>query len=167
MAQSARIVVWGRREMSRGCVSRVLLAVFLASAVLTGEARAQTVCETCPPPPPPPPPPLVTTPAPFVPPSHKDNSRWYALGGILVPIIGLGIKLQFFPETGQPITGSGRSFPPRQLSNTQLPSLGGAGGGGGGGGVSGGPGGSRRWRWSCGAACGFQPTGCRCALCDR
>jgi Subtilase family len=141
MAQSARIVVWGRREMSRGCVSRVLLAVLFAAAVLAGEARAQ--CETCPPPPPPPPPPLVTTPAPFVPPSHKDNSRWYALGGILVPIIGLGIKLQFFPETGQPITSSGRSFPPRQLFNTQLPSLGGAGGGGGGGGgggVSGGPG---------------------------
>ena len=43
-----------------------------------------------------------------------------------MPIVGLGIKLQFLPEMAQSHTGPAAWFPPRQPFNTQLPSLGGA-----------------------------------------
>jgi hypothetical protein len=78
-------------------------------------------------------------------PNHRDNSRWYALGGILVPLIGLTIKLQFFPEDGAGSAPPQRTFPPRGPFEAQVPAgIGGAGGGGaggGGGGASGGAGG--------------------------
>jgi len=124
--------------MKRACLMRGLLAVAIAAAIGIGEVNA--ACERCPPPPPPP-----SNPAPFIPPSNRDNSVWYALGGAGAAVIGLGIKLQFFPETGPAIARSERTIAPRQPPNAQLFSLPGragtgGGGAGGGGSAGGGPG---------------------------
>jgi subtilisin family serine protease len=125
--------------MERGWLARGLLAVALATAISAGEVNA--ACdngENCPPPPPPHanPPPLTPPP-----PSPRNNSVLYALGAVAVPIIGLGITLQFLPQNAPATTTPQRTFPPRQPLNVQLPSLLGAGGGAGGGGGGGGAGG--------------------------
>ena len=161
----------GRRKMSRGWVFRVLLAVALASATGIGDGRSQVA-----PPPPPPPTPTptptpipiiaptiaITTPAPtdnlrlVMPssvPSHRDNSGWYALGGVVTTVvIGLVVKSIFNNSTVA--TSPQRTLPSRQTTTQfqgNLPSLqglrgasgaGGAGGGAGGGGGGAGGGGA-------------------------
>jgi hypothetical protein len=127
--------------MRRRWLTRVLLAVAIAAAIGVQGARAQD--NTPPPPPPLPPPPLI----PASPPSHRDNAKWFALGGVLVPIIGALITIQLFPENGAASPAPQRTFLPRQPLDAQLPgnlpSLPGRGGAGGGGGTggAGGPGG--------------------------
>ena len=148
----------GRRKMSRGWVFRVLLAVALASATGIGDGRSQVA-----PPPPPPPIPIIaptipiTTPAPtdnlrlVMPssvPSHRDNSGWYALGGVVTTVvIGLVVKSIFNNSTVA--TSPQRTLPSRQTTTQfqgNLPSLqglrGASGAGGAGGGAGGGGGGA-------------------------
>ena len=123
--------------MKRACLMRGLLAVAIAAVIGIGEVNA--ACERCPPPAPP------ANPPPFIPPSNHDNSVWYALGGAGAAVISLGIKLQFFPETGPAIARSERTIAPRQPLDAQLLSPPGrpgtAGGGGAAGGAAGGAGG--------------------------
>jgi hypothetical protein len=122
-------------------LTRVLLAVALLVAAGLHELRAQSSSYY----PPPPPPPLV----PATPPSQRDNSKWYALGGILFPLVALTIKLQFYPESdGSGAAGGARGLPSRGPVNAQLPGTpsfppggGGGVGGGLGGGIGGGTGG--------------------------
>ena len=109
--------------MKRACLMRGLLAVAVAAAIGIGEVNA--ACDRCQPSP------QTNSPPPFIPPSHRDNSVWYALGGVAAPIIGLAITLQFYPETGAAITRRERTLPPRQPLNAELPTLPGIGGGGG------------------------------------
>jgi subtilisin family serine protease len=124
--------------MGSGWLTRVLLAAVIAAATGMHDARAQCITNVCPPTPTPAPAPTVTTTTTtFVPPSHRDNGKWYALGGVAFPLIGLlVIKFPFSPENGP---GSGvppSSFPRGQPSQAQLPGnlplLPGAGAGGGG-----------------------------------
>src|SRR5262249_60638739 len=93
--------------MNRACLMRGLLAVAIAAAIGIGEVNA--ACERCPPPPPPP-----SNPAPFIPPSNPDNSVWDALGGAGAAVLGPGIKLQFFPETGPGAPPPESTIAPRQ-----------------------------------------------------
>jgi subtilisin family serine protease len=129
--------------MKRGWHMRMLLLAVAIAAGGLGDARAQCTTNSCPPPSPPLPPP--NNPLPIIPPSHRNNSVWYALGGgIAAPIIGVGIAIQFLPVRSSDTTTPKRTFPPRQRLDAQLPSLpglGGPGGPGGGGepGAGGGP----------------------------
>jgi hypothetical protein len=143
-------------------VFRVLLAVALASATGIGDGRSQVA-----PPPPPPPTPTpaptpipiiaptipITTPAPtdnlrlVMPssvPSHRDNSGWYALGGVVTTVvIGLVVKSIFNNSTVA--TSPQRTLPSRQTTTQfqgNLPSLQGLRGASGAGGAGGGAGGA-------------------------
>jgi hypothetical protein len=157
--------------MSRGWLFRVLLAVALASATGIGDGRSQVA------PPPTPTPTPAPTPIPIIAPtipittsaptdnlrlvmpspvsSHRDNSGWYALGGVVTTVvIGLVVKSIFNNSTVA--ASPQRTLPPRQTVTQfqgNFPSLqglrgtggaggagGGAGGGGGGGAAGGGAG---------------------------
>ncbi len=114
--------------MSRGECFRALFSGVLAVSLSAGAANAQNnICTNdCRP--------TQTPTPPFVPPSHRDNSIWYAAAGILIPMIGIGITWQLGPPTSSSTNGTQRTFPPRQPLNAQLgPETGGAGAGGGGG----------------------------------
>src|ERR1700737_2581936 len=100
--------------MNRRWHLRVLLAVAVAAAVGNGDARAQRCGNDCRPPPPNNPPPLNL-------PSARDNPPWALLGGILAPIIGIGIKIQFFPDNGPGTTVAQHTLAPRQSFNGQPP----------------------------------------------
>ena len=157
--------------MSRSWLFRVLLAVALAGVTGIGDARAQCTTNLCPPPSPTPTPtptpiPIPTpTPTPFTPPtipittpaptdnlrlvlpgpvsSHRDNSGWYALGGVVTTVvIGLVVKSIFNNSTVA--TSPQRTLPPRQTVTQfqgNFPSLQGLRGTGGAGGAGGGAGG--------------------------
>jgi Subtilase family len=107
-----------------------LLRMLLSAAIAaTGvhSARAANDCTRCQPSPP-------NSPPPSIPPTHRDNSALYTLGGVLFPLIGLGITFHFLPENGAASTGQQRTFPPREPYSGRLPPLQGGGGGGAGGG---------------------------------
>ena len=159
--------------MSRGWLFRVLLAVALATAAGIDDGRSQNIGPGPTPAPTPTPTPIpiiaptipITTSAPtdnlrlVMPssvPSHRDNSGWYALGGVVTTVvIGLVVKSIFNNSTVA--TSPQRTLPPRQTVTQfqgNFPSLqglrgtggaggagGGAGGGGGGGAAGGGAGG--------------------------
>ena len=127
--------------MGRSWLIRLVLAAVLAAAGAAPEAWAQGCGTACPPPTPPAPTPTpvptpIVTPLPPLilntpPPSHRDNGKWYALGGVAIPFIGIAIKFQFDNIAGG-TTGTGgpapRSFPRVRPSQAQLesnlPSLG-------------------------------------------
>jgi hypothetical protein len=124
--------------MKRGWHMHVLLLAVAIAACGMGDARAQNCnprdCRR---------PPSGTTLPPIPPPSNNNNNNndtpWYVLGGIVAPIIGVGIVIHFLPDNGPGSTVVQRTFP-REPFNAQPPSNGPGGPGGGGGpGAGGGP----------------------------
>ena len=79
--------------MKRGWGLRALLAVAVVAACVMNEARAQDTncglrCR-----------PVTNVPPPVVaPPSSNNNTAWYVLGGVVAPIIGVGIAIHFLPD---------------------------------------------------------------------
>ena len=138
---------------------RMLLAVALAAATGTGDAHAQNNL-----------PPLITPPTPTpapappgnLPPlvipetSHRDNSVWYALGGVLTAVVvGLVVKTIQANTTATP---PARTLPPRQTITQFQGSLQGLGEtSGGGGAAGGGAGGGGGVSTTPGAAKGITP----------
>ena len=92
--------------MKRGWGMRVLLAVAFAAACGMNDARAQETncglrCR-----------PVSNVPPPVVPPpSSNNNTAWYVLGGVVAPIIGVGIAIHFLPDNGPGNTVGQRTFP--------------------------------------------------------
>ncbi len=120
--------------MKRGWHMRVLLLAVAIAACGMGDARAQDCnprdCRR---------PPSGSTLPPTVLPPSNNNTSWYVLGGIVAPIIGVGIVIHFLPDNGPGGTGAQRTFP-RESFNAQPPGNGPGGPGGGGGpGAGGGP----------------------------
>jgi len=125
--------------MKRGWRMRVLLAVAVAAACGMNDARAQdTNCGVrCRP--------ASNVPPPVVaPPSSNNNTAWYVLGGVVAPIIGVGIAIHFLPDNGPGNTVGQRTFPREPFdgqppgnpsSPPGLPGQGAGGGGAGGGGA--------------------------------
>ena len=156
--------------MSRSWLFRVLLAAALAGVTGIGDARAQCTTNLCLPPSPTPTPtpiPIPTpTPTPFTPPtipittpaptdnlrlvlpgpvsSHRDNSGWYALGGVVTTVV-IGLVVKSIYNNSTVATPPQRTVPPRQTVTqfqNNFPSLQGLRGTGGAGGAGGGAGGA-------------------------